>query len=327
MSRKALICGVSGQDGAYLAKTLLDKGYEVTGTSRDAMASSFASLEKLGIRSAVHTISMATNDFRSVLNALEISQATEVYNLAGQTSVGLSFEQPVETLDSIMGGVLNLLEAIRFTKRSIKFYNAGSSECFGDTGGTPADENTIFQPRSPYAVAKASSHWLVRNYRESYGLFACTGILFNHESPLRPSRFVTQKIIRAAASIAAGQSEFLHLGNCEIQRDWGWAPDYVEAMWMMLQQSEPEDIVIATGRTVSLEYFVEQSFRFFGLDSKQHVKTDPRLLRPSEIMVGRADPRRAFEKLGWKASTDVDGVIARMCESAKEAITTATLRP
>lgn len=317
MSQKALICGVGGQDGAYLAKFLLEKGYEVTGTSRDAMATSFSTLQQLGIREKVRTISMATNDFRSVLNALEVSQATEVYNLAGQTSVGLSFEQPVETMDSIMGGVLNLLEAIRFTKRSIKFYNAGSSECFGDTGGTPADESTIFQPRSPYAVAKASSHWLVRNYRESYGLFACTGILFNHESPLRPGRFVTQKIIRAAASIAAGKSEFLRLGNCDISRDWGWAPDYVEAMWLMLQHTEPEDIVIATGRTVSLNYFVEQSFRNFGLDWSQYVQTDASLLRPSEIMVGRANPEYAEKRLGWKASMDVDGVIARMCEAAK----------
>jgi GDPmannose 4,6-dehydratase len=316
--KKALICGVGGQDGAYLAKLLLEKDYDVVGTSRDAMATGFRSLERLGIRDRVKTISMATNDFRSVLNALEISQADEVYNLAGQTSVGLSFEQPVETMDSIMGGVLSLLEAIRFTRRRIKFYNAGSSECFGEAGEVPADEETVFQPRSPYAVAKASSHWLVRNYRESYGLFACTGILFNHESPLRPERFVTQKIVRAAASIAAGRSGRLNLGNISIQRDWGWAPDYVEAMWRMLQLETPEDLVIATGRTVSLEYFVERAFRCFDLDWKEFVHSDPSLLRPSEIMVGRADPTKAFKLLGWRSSMDVDGVIAQMCRAVKD---------
>lgn len=193
MAKKALICGVSGQDGAYLAQLLLGKGYIVCGTSRDAQMSSFQNLVRLGIREQVKLESVALNDFRSVLQVLAKTQPDEVYNLAGQTSVGLSFEQPVETLESITIGTLNLLEAIRFTGASLKFYNASSSECFGDTGEIAADETTPFRPRSPYAVAKAAAFWEVSNYREAYGLFACSGILYNHESPLRPERFVTQK--------------------------------------------------------------------------------------------------------------------------------------
>ena len=221
---KALICGIGGQDGAYLAQLLLGKGYEVVGTSRDAMTASFDSLHRLGIFGQVETVSMAINDFRSVLHKLKTFVPDEVYNLAGQSSVGLSFEQPVETMESIAGGTLNLLEAIRFVDHPIRFYNAGSSECFGDTGAEPANELTPFRPRSPYGVAKASAHWMVHNYREAYGLFACTGILFNHESPLRPARFVTQKIVRTAARIAKGSEEKLRLGTIAIQRDWGWAP-------------------------------------------------------------------------------------------------------
>jgi len=192
--KKALICGISGQDGAYLAKLLLDKGYSVCGTSRDAQISGFHNLSQLGIRDTVKLESMSLNDFRSVLQVLAKIEPDEVYNLAGQTSVGLSFEQPVETLESIATGTLNLLEAIRFTGGKIKLYNASSSECFGDTGGKAAEENTPFHPRSPYAVAKATAFWEVANYREAYDLFACSGILFNHESPLRPARFVTQKL-------------------------------------------------------------------------------------------------------------------------------------
>jgi GDPmannose 4,6-dehydratase len=237
--KTALICGISGQDGAYLAQLLLSKGYNVCGTSRDAQVSSFSNLVKLGIRDRVKLESVALNDFRSVLQVLTKIQPDEVYNLAGQTSVSLSFEQPVETLESIATGTLNLLESMRFFNKPIKFYNAGSSECFGDTNGEAATESTPFRPRSPYAVAKAAAFWEVANYREAYNLFACSGILFNHESPLRPERFVTQKIVSTACRIAAGSSEKLLLGNIEIERDWGWAPEYVEAMYLMLQQDEP----------------------------------------------------------------------------------------
>src|SRR5689334_22087036 len=222
----ALICGVSGQDGAYLAHLLLTKGYTVVGSSRDATASGFTNLARLGIRDKLKTISLEPNDFRSVLTALKRYHPDEVYNLAGQSSVGLSFEQPVEAMESIAIGTLNFLEAIRFTERPIRFYNAGSGECFGDAGATAATENTPFRPRSPYAVAKASAHGLVANYRDAYAIFACTGILFNHESPLRPPQFVTRKIVASAARIAAGSRETLKLGKIDIERDWGWAPDY-----------------------------------------------------------------------------------------------------
>jgi len=315
---KALVCGVSGQDGSYLARLLLGKGYEVVGTSRDAMVTSFSNLDRLGIRKDVHTTSMAINDFRSILNVVQRYAPDEIYNLAGQTSVGLSFDQPVEAMDSIAEGTLNMLEVIRFVDRPIRFYNAGSSECFGDTGEAAADELTPFQPRSPYAVAKSSAHWLVRNYRESYGLFACTGILFNHESPLRPERFVTQKIISAATRIRSGSDEILELGNIDIHRDWGWAQDYVEAIWHMLQQEQPDDFVIATGRTESLEYFVSRTFSFLGLDWRDHVRIKQELFRPTDIRTSHANPDKAKKYLGWSSQTDVDGVIEKMCEAAGE---------
>jgi len=316
---KALICGVGGQDGAYLTRLLLGKGYEIVGTSRDAMTSSFCNLERLGIRHNIQTVSMAISDFRSVLQTVKTYLPDEIYNLSGQSSVGLSFDQPVETMDSIAGGTLNLLEAIRFVDRPIRLYSAGSSECFGDTGTFAAREDTPFHPRSPYAVAKASAHWLVHNYRDAYGLFTCTGILFNHESPLRPERFVTQKIVCAAARIAGGSKEKLSLGNINIQRDWGWAPDYVDAMWRILQTDTPDDYVIATGRTVSLEYFVERAFGFFSLKWKDHVKSDSTLLRPSDVLVSRADPTKARMKLAWSHNADVDAVIDQMCDAAIKA--------
>jgi GDPmannose 4,6-dehydratase len=310
---RALILGVAGQDGCYLARLLLQKGYEVVGTSRDAMAASFANLDRLGIRGEVLTASAAINDFRSVLNVVQRHRPDEIYNLAGQTSVGLSFEQPVETMESIAAGTLNVLEAIRFVDRPIRFYNAGSGECFGDTGDAPADEQTAFWPRSPYAVAKSSAHWLVRNYRESHGLHGCTGILFNHESPLRPERFVTQKIVRAAARISAGSKEKLRLGNMGIKRDWGWAPEYVEAMWLIMQQKQPDDFVVATGRSESLEYFTARAFAYFDLDWHEFVTIEEGLFRPSDIGTSSGNPAKATETLGWSARTDVDGVIENMC--------------
>src|ERR1700736_6522593 len=231
--KKALVTGISGQDGAYLAKLLLENGYEVCGTSRDAQMSSFRNLDRIGIRKDVQLASVALNDFRSVLQVLFKVQPNEIYNLGGQSSVSLSFEQPMETQESIYLGTLNLLEAVRFTGRGIKLYNASSSECFGDLGGQPATEETAFRPRSPYAVAKSAAFWQVANYREAYSLFACSGILFNHESPLRPERFVTKKIAAAACRIAAGKQKSITLGNIDVQRDWGWAPEYVDAMYRM----------------------------------------------------------------------------------------------
>lgn len=297
----ALICGISGQDGAYLARLLLDKGYKVHGTARDAQMSTFYNLHLLGIKDRITFHSMALNDFRSVLQVLTRVHPDEIYNLAGQSSVGLSFDQPVETLESISVGTLNLLEAIRFLDRPIKLYNAGSSESFGNTGGQPANEETPFRPRSPYAVAKATAFWEVANYREAYNLFACTGILFNHESPLRPERFVTQKIVKSVCRIADGNNEKLHLGNISIARDWGWAPEYVEAMWLMLQQEQAADFVIASGETNTLEDFVAAVFEARGLDWHDHVISDSALIRPSEIMVSRGDASKAARVLGWSA--------------------------
>ena len=314
--KRALICGVSGQDGAYLAKFLIKKGYEVFGTSRDAQVSPFSNLHKLGIRDQVTTLSMALNDFRSVLSALSKVEPDEIYNLSGQSSVGLSFEQPVETMESISLGTLNLLEAVRFLSSDIRLYNAGSSECFGDTGGVPATEGTPFKPRSPYAVAKCAAHWQVDNYREAYDLFACTGILFNHESCLRPERFVTRKIIEAARRIATGSNERLVLGNIKIVRDWGWAPEYVEAMWRMLQENSPDDFVIATGKSVMLEQFVELAFNGFGLDWKDYVETHVDLYRPSDLAESHANPSKAKEILGWQARYNVNDVVKFIVEDS-----------
>lgn len=300
--KKALICGVSGQDGAYLAKLLLDKGYLVYGSSRDAQVGSFSNLTRLGIRDQVQLVSVSINDFRSVLQTLIQIKPDEVYNLAGQSSVGLSFSQPVETLESISMGTLNLLEAIRFTTLPIRFYSAGSSECFGDTGTVPATEYTPFRPRSPYGVAKATAFWQVANYREAYKLFACTGILFNHESPLRPERFVTQKIVATARRIHEGSGERLTLGAINIARDWGWAPDYVQAMWLILQQEKPDDFVIATGETNTLESFIETVFGCFNLDWKDHVDSSEALFRPTDIVAGYAEPGKAARVLHWEAT-------------------------
>lgn len=312
--KTALICGVSGQDGAYLAQLLLNKGYTVCGTSRDAEMSSFQNLVRLGIRDKVKLESMAITDFRSVVQVLTKIQPDEVYNLAGQSSVGLSFEQPVETLESMAAGTLNLLEAIRFIGVPIKFYNASSSECFGNTGEIAADENTPFRPRSPYAVAKAAAFWEVANYREAYGLFACSGILFNHESPLRPQRFVTQKIVAAVCRIAQGSQDKLHLGNISIKRDWGWAPEYVEAMYLMLQQEQPDDYVIATGESYALEDFVAEAFACVGLDWQKYLVTDASLLRLTDIAIGRANPAKAREKLGWEAKYKMQDMVRMMVQ-------------
>ncbi|NWD75638.1 GDP-mannose 4,6-dehydratase [Pseudomonas gingeri] len=314
--RTALICGVSGQDGAYLAKFLLGKGYTVWGTSRDAQGSSFANLKRLEILSRLKLLSMVPEDFRSVFMALKRSQPDEVYFLAGQSSVGLSFEQPAETIQSITLGTLNMLEACRMSERPIRFYQAGSSECFGDTNGEPACEATNFHPRSPYAVAKSSAFWLVDNYREAYNLFACTGILFNHESALRPLRFVTQKIVTTAKRIVSGSGERLTLGRLDIARDWGSAPEYVDAMWRMLQCEQPSDFVIATGKTHTLEAFVSETFTQLGLDWRAHVDQSEAFFRPTDLLVSRADPSKAEQVLGWKAQAMMPDVIASMLSAA-----------
>jgi GDPmannose 4,6-dehydratase len=290
-------------------------GYRVVGTSRDAEASRFDGLRALGILDQVQTVSMSPVDFRSTIQTVTKVCPDEIYNLAGQSSVRMSFDQPVETFESIVIGVVNLLEALRILKSPARLYNAGSSEMFGNTGDAPANEETVFRPRSPYGIAKATSFWQVSQYRDAYGLHACTGILFNHESPLRPERFVTQKIVAAACRIAAGQQRDLHLGDLNVQRDWGWAPEYVVAMHRMLEQKSPRDLVIATGQTHTLMDFVREAFAAVGLDWSAHVSHDPALLRPTEITCGRADPSLALEMIGWRAATRMPEVARRMVEA------------
>ena len=313
MKKTALITGIGGQDGAYLAKLLLSKGYDVFGTSRDADLSGFGSLARLGIIGQIKLLSMAPHDFKSTLTVISKVQPDEIYHLAGQTSVGLSFEQPSETIESITIGTLNILEAIRFLKMPAKFYHAGSSECFGDTQGLPAHEHTSFDPVSPYAIAKSSAHWLVRNYREAHDMFAVNGILFNHESGLRPERFVTQKVVRAAYRISQGSKEVLTLGALNISRDWGWAPEYVEAMWLMLQVDKADDFIIATGEANSLKDFVAQTFAYFGLEWTEHVQHDDQLMRPNEIAWSQGCPDKAKQLLGWQAEKRMRDVIKKLC--------------
>lgn len=310
---KALIFGISGQDGAYLSKLLLDKGYKVFGGSRDAESSKFDNLNKLNILKQVELITVSAIDFRSVLQVIMKVKPDEIYNLAGQSSVALSFKQPIETMESISTGTLNILEAIRFSELDIKFYSAGSSECFGNTKNA-VNEDTPFRPRSPYGVAKATAFWEVSNYREAYNLFACTGILFNHESPLRKDRFVTKKIISTACRIAGGSSEKLILGNINIYRDWGWAPEYVEAMWLMLQQEKPQDFVIASGETMSLKEFVSITFGYLNLDLENHMSFNKDLLRPTDIEKGYANPQKAKNYLNWEAKTKTKNLVKKLID-------------
>ena len=310
--KRALICGISGQDGAYLARFLLDKGYLVFGTSRNVASANLDKLDQLGIRARVTLTSATLTDFRSILRALADVNPVEVYNLSGQSSVGLSFDQPVETIESITVSTINVLEAIRFLDRGIRFYNAGSSECFGETGSLAASETTPFQPRSPYGVAKSAAHWIVRNYREAYGVFACSGILFNHESPLRPRQFVTQKIIGGAVAIKQGKLDKLTLGSLEITRDWGWAPEYVDAMWRMLQLDEPEDFVVATGVAHSLSDFIDCAFSAVDLDWRDYVVIDSAAFRPLDITYNCGNAAKAEAVLGWRATLTMPTIVGRM---------------
>jgi GDPmannose 4,6-dehydratase len=317
-SEVALIFGISGQDGAYLARLLLERGYAVHGTSRDREMSNFLNLSRLGVREKVHLHSAIPSDFRSVLQVINRVEPTRIYNLASQSSVGLSFDEPVETLDSIITGTLNMLEAMRTLGRNIRFYNASSSEAFGNTVSKGADEETAFRPRSPYGVGKAAAHWAVANYREAYNLFACSGILFNHESPLRPNRYVTQKIVRGAADIAERLADSLRLGELGVARDWGWAPEYVDAMARMVELDQPQDFVIATGKVSTLEDFVSRSFSYFGLDWRAHVEIDQDLKRPADISMSVGDPSKAEQLLGWRATTAMPSLVDRLLDAEME---------
>ena len=314
--KTAVIFGVSGQDGAFLSRLLLEKQYRVIGVCRNTGEGFLNNFDRLNIKHRIELVASSIGHFEHVKQIVREYNPDEIYNLAGQSSVSRSFKEPVNTFKGISIGTLNLLEAVRTLNLPAKLYNAGSGDCFGNIKGRAATEDTPFNPTSPYGVAKASAFWQVANYRDAYGLFVCTGILFNHESHLRPAQFVTQKIVKTACRIAEGQCSELVLGNIGIERDWGWAPEYVTAMWKMLQQETPDDYIIATGTTISLEDFICAVFQRLNLDWKKYVTTDQRFLRPSDIATIRANPQKVEERLGWKAEfTGYD--VARMMVEAE----------
>lgn len=314
---RALILGITGQDGAYLARLLLARGVEVWGTTRDLAVAQLGGLQTLGIDQSVTLRALDATSPAAVAHLFEECAPDRVFNMGGQSSVGQSFIDPAGTIASIATVTATLLEAVRTVRPGLRFYNAGSSESFGDTGGAATTPDMALRPLSPYGVAKAAAAMLVKGYRESYGLFVVTGHLFNHESRLRPQRFVTAKIISAAARIAAGSGERLRLGDLGIARDWGWAPEYVDAMARMLEQDEPTDQVVATGTSLTLEAFVWHSFDYFGLDWGQHVESDPALMRPNELRVSRGDPSGAAATLGWRAQTHGRELIDVLCADAR----------
>jgi len=310
---RALISGVTGQDGSYLAELLLEKGYEVWGMVRRSSTESYERIEHL--RDRLRFVQADLLDQPSLVGALAAAQPEEVYNLAAQSFVPTSWTQPVLTAEYTAVGVTRMLEAIRQVDPAIRFYQASSSEMFGRVRETPQHELTPFHPRSPYGVAKAYGHYITVNYRESYGLFACSGILFNHESPRRGLEFVTRKVSNGVARIKLGLADELVLGNLDARRDWGFAGDYVDAMWRMLQQDEPEDYVVATGETNSVERLVDVAFAHAGLDRDAHVRTDPSLIRPAEVDLLIGDASRARERLGWSTSVDFEGLVKMMVDA------------
>lgn len=312
MKRTALIFGISGQDGTYLAKFLLSKGYKVHGTTRSLKSSPISNLQNIGIFKQVVLHNLSILDSKSTIQLINQIMPQEIYNLSGQTSVALSFAHPVETRESIVQATKNILEAIRKLQMHIKLFNASSSECFGNTRGLPANETTPHNPINPYAIAKSSAFECICEYRERYQLFAASGLLFNHESPLRTDYFVTKKIALAAAKIALGSKERLSLGDLSIQRDWGWAPEFVIAMWQILQQKKPEDYVIATGRLSSLQDFVANAFQAVNLDWEQHVISNSSLIRPNEVKSIYGNPEKAYKNLDWKASIFAAEIAHRM---------------
>lgn len=315
-TKRALITGITGQDGSYLAELLLDKGYEVHGMVRRSSTESFERLE--GFRDRVNLHQGDLLDQRSLHDVLALCQPDEVYNLAAMSFVHASWTQPVLTAEFTGVGVTRLLEAIRGVCPATRLYQASSSEMFGKVREVPQNKETPFHPRSPYGVAKAYGHYITVNYRESYGLFACSGILFNHESPRRGREFVTRKVTHGVASIKLGLQDHLALGNLDAKRDWGYAKDYVEAMWLMLQQDEPDDYVIATGETHSVGELVELAFTRVGLDPDEYVKTDPALLRPAEVDLLVGDASKAREKLGWEPKTSFEELVNMMVDSDLE---------
>ena len=315
MSRSALITGITGQDGAYLAQFLLGKGYRVSGMLARRSSDTLWRLNELGIARDVTLIDGDLVDLTSILRALEASAANEVYNLAAQSFVATSWRQPLLTANVTGVGALNVLEAIRIHDRSIRFYQASTSEMFGLIQAERQDEGTPFYPRSPYGVAKLFAHWSTVNYRESFGMHASSGILFNHESPLRGIEFVTRKVTDGVARIKLGKATELRLGNIDARRDWGFAGDYVEAMWLMLQQERPDDYVIATGVTTTVREMCRIAFAHVGLEAERFVVVDPAFLRPAEVDVLQGNPVKARERLGWSARTPLDDLIVMMVDA------------
>ncbi|HVP29165.1 MAG TPA: GDP-mannose 4,6-dehydratase [Myxococcota bacterium] len=315
-ARRALITGVTGQDGSYLAELLLDKGYEVHGMVRRASTENYERISHLTARIALHQADLL--DPSSLVNLLREVRPDEVYNLAAQSFVPTSWVQPSLTGEFTALGVTRLLEAVRLVDPAIRFYQASSSEMFGKVQESPQRESTPFYPRSPYAVAKLFGHWITVNYRESFGLFAVSGILFNHESPRRGREFVTRKVSEGVARIKLGLQDELRMGNLEARRDWGFAPEYVDAMWRMLQRDEPTDYVIGTGRHHTVRDCIEAAFRYVGLEPDDFVRVDPRFLRPAEVDTLLADPGKAKRDLGWEARTPFEDLVRIMVESDLE---------
>lgn len=315
----ALITGITGQDGSYLAELLLEKGYQVFGLVRRSSTENFERIEHL--RDRITLLQADLLDEFSLVEALQKSRPAEVYNLAAQSFVPTSWVQPVLTGEFTAMGVTRLLEAVRFTDRSIKFYQASSSEMFGKVREVPQNEHTAFYPRSPYGVAKVYGHFITVNYRESYDLFACSGILFNHESPRRGLEFVTRKVTDGVARIKLGLAKELRMGNLDAKRDWGFAGDYVKAMWMMLQRPRPEDFVVASGVTHSVEYLVETAFKHAGLTWQDHVVVDPEFIRPAEVDLLIGDPAKAHGTLGWKPEVSFEQLVAMMVEADLQRLT------
>ena len=312
MEKKALITGITGQDGAYLAKFLLGKGYEVYGTYRRLSTPNFWRLQYLDVFDKIKLIPADLLDAPSISEAIEISEPDEIYHLAAQSFVGASFEQPVGAGEITGLGVTRILEVVRAINPKIKFYQASTSELYGRGNTEAQTEDTPFQPSSPYAAAKLYGYWVTKIYREGYGIFACNGILFNHESPLRGLEFVTRKISNTVAKIALGLEKELRLGNLEAKRDWGYAPEYIESMWLMLQQDEPDDYVIATGEAHSVREFAEKAFGIVDLEWQKYVKTDERFLRPLDVNFLQGDYSKAKQKLGWKPRVKFEELVEKM---------------
>jgi GDPmannose 4,6-dehydratase len=312
--RTALITGITGQDGAYLASFLLEKGYEVFGAFRRLSTPNFWRLQTLDVHSNVKLIPMDLTDMSSILEAIRIAEPDEIYHLASQSFVGTSFEQPIATGEMSGLATTRMLEAMRIVAKDARFYQASTSELFGNSSDDTKNEESMFMPASPYAAAKLYAYWTTRVYREAYGLFACNGILFNHESPLRGLEFVTRKISNACARISLGLQEEVRLGNLEAKRDWGYAPDYVESMWSMMQRDKAEDYVVATGKVHSVQDFVEEAFNRLKLDFAGHVKREKKLIRPLEVHSLCGDASKARKSLGWKPKVNFAEIVKKMVD-------------